>query len=110
MNSDTGFCALSVEEAARYALTMSDLEREVIKLCSTSSSLGYSRLAEKIGASYRSVQTVGRSMQAKKLAHIRPVRCGDEYNGSALFLNRRGGEVKHALEKLDEIRSRRLIR
>jgi hypothetical protein len=107
VNSNNAYHKLSDEEAADYALAMGDLEHKVIMLCSKSKSWGYSRLAEKIGASYRDVQSVGRMLQAKRLGYISVVRLGTEYHGSAIFLNERGESVKYAVEALVKIRINR---
>ena len=98
---------LTDEEAADFALWMSPFEREVIALCAKGKALGYARIAEKIGAPYAEVQSVGRKLQAKRLAYISVVRQADEYHGSALFLNDRGERVKRAVEILARFRINR---
>lgn len=107
MNSHNAYHVLSDDEAADYALAMGELEREVIMLCSKTGSWGYSRLAEKVGAPYSDVQSIGRKLQGKRLAYISVVRRGSEYHGSAIFLNGRGEVVKRAVEALAKIRANR---
>lgn len=100
--------ALSDEEAADYALGMSELERAVVVLCSKERSFGYTRLAEKTGTTFSDVQSAGKSLKAKRLAHISVARHGNEFHGSALFLNERGLAVKEAVEALIRIRAKRV--
>lgn len=88
------------EDAAYYAESFNDLQRKVILLCGTDKSLGYKRIAEKIGVKYDEVQHVGWHLQGANLAYISTVRSWDEYAGSALFLNERGEKVKLAVEAL----------
>lgn len=93
---------LSDEEAADFALSMSQLERDVIALCSKGKSWRYTGIAKKIGASYSDVQTVGQKLQAMRLAQISVV----PFDGSAIFLNDRGESVKRAVEVLARIRAK----
>ena len=88
------------EDAAYYAETMTDLQREVIMLCSPKKSWGYSRLAEKTGSNHADVSAVGNFLQAANLARISHIRHGQEFAGSAIFLNERGERVRIAVERL----------
>jgi len=90
---------LSDDEAVDIALSMSQIERRVIILCSKASSPRYPKLAEKIGVPYSEVQSVGRKLQAMHLAHVSII----PFNGSALFLNDRGESVKGAVGSLTKI-------
>lgn len=91
------------EEAADFALSLSNLERQVIALCSIGRSWGYSEIAKRIGASYDEVQAIGHKLQALRMAHISVM----PYNGSAIFLNVRGDSAKRAIEALAKIRADR---
>ena len=96
---------LSDEQAVDMALSFNDFEREVILLCARKSSIGYARMAEALDAPYRRVQTVGRLLQAKRLAYVDTVRnVLDNYAGSALFLNARGEQVRHVLNLQKRLR------
>lgn len=97
---------LSDEEAADIALSLTALEREVITLCSKGNSWGYRRLAERTSATYSEIRDIGHNFQRMKLATVRPVRLGREFNGSAIFLNNRGEHVQRAVAALERIRSK----
>jgi hypothetical protein len=86
------------DDAAYYAETLTDLQRQIILLCSKGQTLGYSRLAEKSGVSYAEAQAVGHFLQAANLATISLLKPG--FNGSGIFLNDRGEQVKAAAIKL----------
>lgn len=86
---------MSPEDAAYFAETMTDLQREVILLCSKSMTFGYSRLAEKVGVSYPEAQQVGHFLQSANLAKIGLLKPG--FNGSGIFLNDCGELVKQAV-------------
>lgn len=90
---------MSPSDAGYFAETMTDLQRKVISLCSKSEILGYSRLAEKTGVSYPEAQQVGHFLQAANLATIGLLKPG--FNGSGIFLNDRGEQVKQAVLKLE---------
>jgi hypothetical protein len=79
---------------------MTDLPRKTILLCSKSSTLGYARLAEKAGVTYAEAQQVGHFLQAANLARIGLLKPG--FNGSGIFLNDRGEQVKQAALKLEK--------
>lgn len=92
---------LSDEEAVDIALSMSQIEREVIVLCSKASSPRYTKIADKIGVPYSEVQSVGRKLQGMHLAHVSVI----PFNGSAIFLNDRGESVKGAVGLLAKKRA-----
>ena len=94
---------LSDEEAADFALSMTQFERDVMTLCSKDKSWRYPRIAEKLGASYAEVQVVGRKFQALCLARVSVI----PYDGSAIFLNDSGESVKVAVEALARLRANR---
>lgn len=96
--------ALTDEEAADIALSLSPLGTKVIQLCSKQKSWGYSRLSEQTASTYAEVRDIGRQLQKMKLANIRPVRHGQEFHGSAIFLNDRGEHVKRAVGHLERLR------
>ena len=75
---------------------MTDREREMVLLCSDKTTKGYERLAEAMGLTYREAQQVGRDLQLTGIAGIRLLKPG--FNGSGIFLNERGEEVKRLLE------------
>ena len=85
-------------DASYFAETMSDLQRRIIVLCSREGTLGYRRIAEKLGISYAEAQNVGRFLQAANLATIELLKPG--FNGSGIFLNQRGEQVKLAALKV----------
>lgn len=95
------------EEIADMALSLSEMQAKVILVCARGTSIGYRRMAEKIGATYKEVQQAGRCLQSKKLAYISTVRLMDEYNGSALFLNEKGEKVRHAVEIRERLKANR---
>ena len=84
-------------DAAYFAETMSDLQRETIVICSRQGTLGYTRIAEKLGVSYADAKNVGGFLQAANLATIELLKPG--FNGSGIFLNERGEQVKLAALK-----------
>jgi hypothetical protein len=88
------------DDAKYYAKTLTEAQREVILLCSVGKSWGYSRLAEKTGRDYAEVRAAGQFLQSANLATVEPVRLGNEYNGSAIFLNARGEQVRLAASRL----------
>lgn len=87
------------DDASYFAETMTEVQRSVIALCSKSGTLGYTRLAEKLGITYPDVQQVGTFLQAANLATIKLLKPG--YNGSGIFLNDRGEQVKAAALRLE---------
>lgn len=91
---------MTIDDAAYFAETMTDLQREVILLCSKSGTFGYSQLVEKVGVSYLEAQQVGHFLQSANLATIGLLKPG--FNGSGIFLNDRGKLVKQAVLKLKE--------
>jgi len=93
---------MTEDDAAYFAKTMTELQRAVILLCSRKESWGYSRLAEKTGATYGDVRSVGHFLQSANLARVSPVRLSQEFNGSAIFLNDRGDQVRLAAERLSK--------
>jgi hypothetical protein len=86
---------MTPEDAAYFAETMTELQQDVILLCSRSETFGYSRLAEKTGVSYVEAQEVGHFLQAANLASISLLKPG--FNGSGIFLNDRGEQVREAV-------------
>lgn len=94
---------LSDEEVASVALSMSPMERSVIRHFVNGRGRLYRVIAEKSGASYSDVQLVGQKLQRRRLAHISVI----PYDGCRLFLNVRGEQIKHAIEILDGIERRR---
>ena len=92
---------MTEEDADYHAQTMTELQRAVILLCSRKESWGYARLAEKTGSDYQTVSHVGNYLQAANLATVKPVRHGQEFAGSAIFLNERGDQVRTAVERLN---------
>lgn len=94
---------LTDEEAADFALSLSQFERKVIALCSRERSWCYPEIARKIGATYDAVQAVGHKLRALRLAHISVI----PYNGSAIFLNVSGEGVKRAVEALAKVEANR---
>ncbi len=88
------------EDARYYAKSMSDFQREIILLCSTKESWGYSRLAEKTNSNYAEVQSVGSFLQSANLARVGHVRHGSEFAGSAIFLNERGDQVRTIVARM----------
>ena len=91
---------MTEEDAKYYAKTLTDVQREVLVFCSTGKSFGYRRLAEITGRAYGEVQSAGQFLQSANLAIVEPVRLGNEYNGSAIFLNARGEQVRLAASRL----------
>ena len=83
---------MTLEDADYYVETMTQLQRAIILLCSNTNTFGYSRLAEKMGVSYQDAQQVGHYFKAANLASIKLLKPG--YNGSNIFLNDRGEQVK----------------
>jgi hypothetical protein len=92
--------SLSAEDAAYYAETLSEFQRQVLALCSSGQSIGYAGLARSLGVEYRDVQLAGNHLQAANLATVETIRRGNEYAGSAIFLNDRGEQVKLAASRL----------
>lgn len=88
------------EDAEYYAATMEELQRQVLALCSYNRSLGYSRIAEKLGATYGDVHAAGDFLKSANLAVIETTRLGNKYSGSGIFLNARGEAVRQALVRL----------
>ncbi len=98
--------SLSEEEAADLALSLTVLERAVIGLCAKGKAWQYRTIAEKISVSYSEVQAAGQKFQRARLAHISVI----PYDGSRMFLNDRGEQVKRAVEILANIERTRLHR
>lgn len=92
--------AMSDGDAARYARTMTDLQRKVLLLCSTGVSLGYRRISDKLGAPYEDVIAAGRFLQSASLAYAGKARGRDDEPAAAIFLNARGATVRLAAERL----------
>jgi hypothetical protein len=92
---------MSDEEAMGIALSMTSFQRKVILECARGKSWGYGRIAEKLGAKYDEVRSVGHYIQRTKLGHVSPVRHGSEFAGSAIFLNPRGDHVRMAIEIIE---------
>lgn len=86
--------------AVDIALSMSPVERKVMLICSVGRSWGYHGIAARIGATYDDVRDAGKRMQALRLATVKPVRMGGQFDGSAIFLNDRGAHVRRAVELL----------
>ncbi|PKP95498.1 MAG: hypothetical protein CVT75_01625 [Alphaproteobacteria bacterium HGW-Alphaproteobacteria-14] len=87
---------MNTDAAPDIEAFMTDREREMLLLCSSKTTKGYERLAEAMGLSYNETQQVGRDLQATGVAGIRLLNPG--FNGSGIFLNERGEEVKRLLE------------
>lgn len=94
---------LSDEEVANIALSMSPIERSVIRHFVNGRGRLYRVIAEKSGVSYTDVQSVGQKLQRKRLAHISVI----PYDGCRLFLNLHGEQIKRAVEMLDAIQKNR---
>ena len=92
---------MSDADAARYARTMTNLQRKVWLLCSTGVSLGYRRISDKLGAPYDDVMAAGRFLQSADLAYAGKARRGDSDPTAAIFLNARGATVRRAAERLE---------
>jgi len=90
------------EEAVDLALRMTHLQRAVILACERGRSWGYDRIAEGIGAPYSEVRQAGLFLQREKLARVSHVRHGQEFAGSAIFLNQRGEVVKAAAQIIEK--------
>ena len=84
------------EDARHYAKELTPTERQIIMLCSKTLSWKYDGLAEKEAISYFDAKNAGNRLQSMNLASIMPTRRGNEYSGSAIFLNDRGEQVKLA--------------
>ena len=87
------------EDAREYVKMLSEQERHVLGICSKRRSFGYSRIASKLNLENDAVRSAGRKLTAMNLANVSPVRHGNEYAGSAIFLNDRGDAVKAALPR-----------
>ncbi|WP_168727285.1 MULTISPECIES: hypothetical protein [Sphingomonas] len=101
-----GLTPLSDEEVANIALSMSSMERSVIRHFVNGRGRLYRVIAEKSGASYADVQLVGQKLQRQRLAYISVI----PYDGCRLFLNVRGEQIKRAIEILDGIEESRAAR
>lgn len=97
---------LSDAEVADYVLSMTPVERSVIRHFVNGRGRLYSVIAEKAGASYFEVQATGRKLQNARLASISVV----PFNGCRLFLNHRGEQIKRAVEIFEEIERKRANR
>ena len=89
---------LDERAAAAYARRLTEIERRIVESCSRRASWGYTGLAERLGTTYDEARSAGLRLQARNLAHVSPVRAHNEFNGSAIFLNERGEQVRRALE------------
>ena len=96
---------MSDADAARYARTMSELQRQVLLLCSTGVSLGYRRISDTLDAPYGDVLAAGHFLKSANLAYAGKGGRGDEDSGAAIFLNARGASVRLAAERLERRRS-----
>ena len=91
---------MTKEDAKDYAKSLTDVQRDVLLLCSTGRSFGYRRLAELTGLEYVEVLGAGHFLQSANLAFVETVRLVNEFNGSAIFLNGRGERVRLAATRL----------
>ena len=85
------------DDAREYVKTLTEQERRVLGVCSKRKSFGYQSIAAKLGLEYSEVQSAGQTLTGMNLAAVEPVRMGNEFAGSAIFLNDRGEQVKTAL-------------
>lgn len=87
------------EDASEDANMMGENARRVLCLCTRNKSWGYGWIAERLSIEYDQVRSAGLTLQAMRLADVRPVRHGREFAGSAIFLTERGERVRLAIEE-----------
>lgn len=91
---------LSRGDAEYYAKRLNKIERRVVFLCSKGRSYGYTGIAKRLNLRYEDIQSAADTLKGISLVEIAPVRLANRYDGSAIFLNERGDQVRQAIISL----------